>query len=161
MKTANDILLGLAKRHISLLTLLDPSSAFDTIYHNMRLHKVDYLCGISGTYLSLFRSYFTNRRQSVTTATHISSPKELHNGIPQGSVLEPILFVPYMQPLSCLIKRNSLSVHLFVDDIQIETSTLPKNAHSAISSVETCISDVKYWMIENMLQRKDEKNGMS
>ena len=121
----------------------------------MRLHKVDYLCGISGNYLSLFRSYLSNRRQSVTTATHILSPKELHNGVPQVTVLEPILFVPYMQPLSCLIKRHSFIVHLFVDDIQIETSILPKHAHNAISSVETCISDVKYWMIENMLQRKD------
>ena len=67
------------------------------------------------------------------------------------------MFVLYIQPLSNLIKRHSLSVHLFADDIQIETSNHPIHVHSAISSVETCISDVKYWMIENKLQLNDEK----
>ena len=62
-----------------------------------------------------------------------------------------------MQPLSNLIKQQSLSVHLNADDIEIKTSILPPHVHSAISSVETCISDVKYWMIENKLQLNDEK----
>ena len=68
-----------------------------------------------------------------------------------------ILFVLYIQPLSNLIKRHSLSVHLFADDIQIETSILPQHVHSTISSVEIYISDVKYWMIENKLQLNDVK----
>ena len=46
---------------------------------------------------------------------------------------------------------------MFADDIQIKTSILPQHVHSAISSVETCISDVKYWMIEKTLQLNDEK----
>ena len=90
-------------------------------------------------------------------AKHISPKKELHYGVSQGSGLGPILFVIFIQPLSNLIKRHSLSVHLFVDDIQIETSILPQHVHSAISTVETCISDVKYWKIENKLQLNDEK----
>ena len=67
------------------------------------------------------------------------------------------MLVLCIQPLSNLIKRHSLSVHLFVDDIQIETSILPQHVHSAISSVEICIYDVKHWMIENKLQLNDEK----
>ena len=90
-------------------------------------------------------------------ANHILSTKELHCGVPRDSVLGPILFVLYIQPLSNLIKRHSLSVHLFADNTQIETSILPQQVHSAISSVETCNSDVKYWMIENKLQLNDEK----
>ena len=46
---------------------------------------------------------------------------------------------------------------MFADDIQIETSILPQHVHSTISSVEICISNVKYWMIENKLQLNDEK----
>ena len=94
----------------------------------------------SGTCLSCFRSYFTNRRQSVATANRISSTKQLHYGVPQGSN-----------------QTTFLRVHLFADDIQIETSILPQHVHSAISSVETCISDVKHGIIENKLQLNDEK----
>ena len=61
---------------------------------------------------------------------------------------------------SNLIKRHSLSVHLIANNIQIETSILPQHVHSAISSVEICISDVKYWMVENKLQFNDEKRNV-
>ena len=113
--------------------------------------------GISGKCLSWFRSYLSNRRQPVAIANRISPTKELHYGVPQVSVLGPILFVPFIQPLSNLIKRHSLCVHLFADDIQIGASIHPQHVHSAISSVEIYISDVKYWMIENKLQLNDEK----
>ena len=126
LKTANDILLGLDKRHVSLLTLHDLSSAFDAIDYDILLNRLIYLYGISGTCLSWFRSYLSNRRQSVSIASRISSTKELNCGVPQGSVLWPILFVLCIQPLSNLIKRHSLNVHLFADDILIETSILPK-----------------------------------
>ena len=106
--------------------------------------------GISGTCLSWFRSYLSNRRQSFAIAKRISSTKELHHGVPRDCGLGPILFVLYIQPLSNQIKRHSMRVHLLADDIQIETSILPQNVHSAIS-------DVKYWMIENKLQLNDEK----
>ena len=157
LKTTNDILLGLDKRHVSLLTLIDLSSEFYTIDHNILLNRLNYFYGISGTCLSWFRSYLSNRRQSVAIANRIMSTKELHYGVLQGSVLGPILFVHYLQPLSNLIKRHSMSVHLFADDIQIDTSILPQHVHSTISSVEICIFDVKYWMIENKLQLNDEK----
>ena len=78
----------------------------------------------------------------------------------KGSVLGPILFVLYIQPLYNLIKPHSLIVHLFADDIQIETSNHPQHVHSAISSVETCIPDVKYWMIENKLHLNDKKRNV-
>ena len=142
IKTANDILLGLDKGHVPLLTLHDLSSAFDTIDHSILLNRLSYLYGISGTCLSWFCSYLSNKRQSDAIANRISPTKELHNGATQGSVLGPILFVLCIQLLSNLIKRHSLSVHLFADDIHIETSILPQHVHGVISSVETCISDV-------------------
>ena len=157
LKTAKDILLDLDKRHVSLLILLVLSTAIYRIDHSILLSSVDYLYGISGTCLSWFRSYLSNRKQSVAIANLISSTKELHYGVPQGSVLGPILFVLYKQPLSNLIKRHSLNAHLFADDIQIETSIIHQHVPSAIFSVEICIADVKYWMIENKLHLNDEK----
>ena len=121
--------------------------------------RLIYLYGIYRTCLSWFRSYLSSRRQSVAIACCISSTKELYYIVPQGSVLGPICsFSTYIQPHSNLIKRHSLSVHLFADDLQIKHSILSQHVHSAISSVEIRISDVKYWMIENKLQLNDEKN---
>ena len=80
LKTANDILLSLDKRDVSSLPLLDLSSAFYTIDHNILFDWLHYLYGISGTCLSWFRSYLSNRRQSVAIASRISSTKELHYG---------------------------------------------------------------------------------
>ena len=58
-------------------------------------------------------------------------------------MLGTILLVLCIQPLSNLIKPHSLSVHLFADDIQIETSILPQHVRSVIYSVEICISDIE------------------
>ena len=69
-KTANDIPLGHEKRHVSLLTLLDLSSAIETIDLDIVLNRLIYLYEFSDTYLSLFLSYLSNRRQSVAIAKH-------------------------------------------------------------------------------------------
>ena len=109
-----DIFIGLDKRQVYLLTLLDLSSAFDPIDHDILLNRLNYLYGISGTCLLWFHSYSSNRRHSVAIANRIS-PKKLHYGVPHSSVLGPILFVLCIRPLSNLIKRHSLNVHLFAD----------------------------------------------
>ena len=80
------IILGLDKGHVSLSTLLDLSSASYTIDHSILLSRLNYLYGISGICLSWFRSYLLNRRHSVAIANRISPTKELHYGVPQGSV---------------------------------------------------------------------------
>ena len=66
------------------------------------------------------------------------------------------MFILCIQPLSNLTKWHFLSVHLFADDIQIKASILPQHVHGTISSVETCILDVKNWIIENKLQLNNE-----
>ena len=105
--TANDILLGLDKRHVSLISLLDLSSALDTIDRSILLNRLNCLNRISVTCISWFSSYLSNRRQSVTIVNHISPTNELNYCAPQGSDLGPMLFVLFIQPLSNLIKRHS------------------------------------------------------
>ena len=75
LRTANGILLGLDKRHVSLLTLLDLSSAFYAIGHNILLCSLNYLYGISGTCLLWFRSYLLSRRQSLGLLTTVCHQK--------------------------------------------------------------------------------------
>ena len=103
LKITNDFLLALDSGNISLLTLLDLSAAFDTTDHFILLNRLQHMYGISGTALSWFSSYLTNRTQSVIVDDHISQVSSLSYGVPQGSVLGPILFILYTKPLSDLI----------------------------------------------------------
>ena len=108
-------------------------------------------------HVSWFRSYLLNRRQSVAIANRISPTKELHYGIPHGTVLGAILFVLCIQPLFSLIKQHSLNVHLFADDIQFKTSISLQHVHCAISSFGNMHFYVKNLMIENKSQLSDDK----
>ena len=81
--------------HLTVVTLLDLSAAFDTIDHKILHQRLEHLSGISGTSLNWFRSYLSNRTQTVTINSRLSQPTSLNFGVPQGSVLGPILFILY------------------------------------------------------------------
>ncbi|WP_419612594.1 reverse transcriptase domain-containing protein, partial [Thiolapillus sp.] len=77
--------------------------------------------------------------------------------MPQGSVLGPILFILYTKPLSDLIQCHSIESQSFADDTQLQVSVPPSNIQSAISSLETCLSDIQTWMLENKLKLNNDK----
>ena len=83
-----------------ILTLLDQSAAFDTIDHKIRLTYLENTFGILDLALSFLRSYLQDRTHVVTVNEINSSPSPLACWVPQGSVLGPLLFILYTQPLS-------------------------------------------------------------
>ena len=123
--------------------------------------------GISGTALSWFSSDLTNRAQSDIVDDHISQVSSLSHGVPQGSVLGPVLFILYTKPLSDLIQCYSIECQTLADDTQLQVSVPPSNIQSAISSLETCLyrtfnletclSDIQTWMLENKLKLNNDK----
>ena len=121
----NDILHALISGDVTVVTLLDLSAAFDTIDHNIICQRLKHLYGISGTPLSWFKSYLSNRTHIVTINNKISQPTLLNFGVPQGSVLGPILFILYPKPLITLIRRHSISNQSFADDTQLHDSCRP------------------------------------
>ena len=115
-------------RQVSLLTLLDQSAAFDTIDHNILLNRLSYFFGISGTSCTVFKwfiSYLTNKTQSVSVGDLSSSPLPLKYGVPQGSVLGPILFTLCSQPVSDKIREHNISYQKFADDTQLHKASQP------------------------------------
>lgn len=104
----------------TLSVLLDLSKAFDTIDHNILLYKLKYY-GVRGTALKWFQSYLFNRRQFVCFNGTKSDVKEITFGVPQGSVLGPILFLVYMNDLpNCLSYTKAI---LFADDTTLYASS--------------------------------------
>ena len=160
LKIVNDLLAALDVSHISLLSLLDLSTAFDIIDHSILLSRLHHTFGISGTALSWFQTYLSDRTQVVSVNGASSTPAALNFGVPQGSVLGPILFVLYTHPISEIVSYHSLSHHNFSDDNQLYKSGNITQLPEIIYSTQSCISDVKAWMTNNQLQLNSDKTEM-
>ena len=122
LRIVNDILSSLDNDNISVLLLLDLSAAFDTLDHQILLSRLNSAFGIQSTALQWFHSYLSDRYQSTSVNNSSSSPSQLMYGVPQGSVLGPILFVLYTTPLSNTIANHSVNHQLFADDTQLQKS---------------------------------------
>ncbi len=160
LRVQNDILTDIDKKKVSLLVLLDLSAAFDTIDHEILLDRLNKYYGIEGNALKWFRSFLTNRSQSVIIDDEISEPKSLKYGVPQGSVLGPLLFTAYMAPLKDVIMKHGLRYHCYADDTQIYISFSPnseEDENRAIATLEDAIKDIKVFMVSNKLKLNDEK----
>ena len=96
---------GADDRKVNLLVLLDLSAAFDTIDHNILIKRFECSFGVKGTALKWFASYLKNRTQSVKVSGFQSEKGFLQFGVPQGSVLGPVLFTTYTQPLVYIMRK--------------------------------------------------------
>ena len=106
----------------SLLALLDLSAAFDTIDHTILLERLEAVAGIRGAALAWLRSYLHGRTQSVIINGVRSTTVDLSTGVPQGSVLGPLLFLVYAIPLRSVIGRHPGVRHQgYADDRQLYT----------------------------------------
>ena len=121
LRIVNDILSALDNDSISVLLLLDLSAAFDTLDHQI-LSRLNSVFGIQSTAPQWFHSYLSDRYQSISVNNSSSSPSQLMYGVPQGSLLGPILFVLYTTPLSDIIANHSVNHQLFADDTQLQKS---------------------------------------
>jgi hypothetical protein len=152
----NDILCALGERKAVLLVLLDLSAAFDTVDHELIIGIIRSI-GICGTALDWFISYLSDRRQFVKVGEHESSSEAVPAGVPQGSVLGPILFTIYTSSLGKLLRSLDMSYHLYADDTQIYIAFEPKSYALSIQRLEECIKKVQEWMFVNCLKMNKEK----
>jgi hypothetical protein len=153
----DDLLTQTDSGQLSLLTLLDLSAAFDTIDHSILLKRLENTFGITNSALSWFQSYLSERFQQVSVNNTLSDPVLLSCGVPQGSVLGPVLFTLYTSPLSHIIQKHQVKHHFYADDTQLQNSAIPENISSLLQSTSNCFSDIQNWMTCNKLQLNADK----
>ena len=157
LRVHNDIRTALDNKKCVLLILLDLSAAFDTINHSTLLSRLSSVIGISGKALEWFASYLRNRFQSILIDGVESSVWQLLFGVPQGSVLGPILFIIYTSPLGKILRDLGISYHFYADDSQLYISFDISEADTAVQKIEDAIEIIRKWMAENFLCLNDDK----
>ena len=157
VKVLMDILRALDAGDLTMLTLLDLSAAFDTVDHAILLRRLEVSYGIRSTSLGWFASYLDSRFQYVRCGLSKSTPTTVLCGVPQSSVLGPILFLLYTADIIRLIESHRLHPHVFADDTQIYGSCRPAAADQLQQRISTCIDDVALWMRSNRLQLNTAK----
>jgi hypothetical protein len=160
LKVHNDILLSIDKKQVVCLILLDLSAAFDTVNHAILLHRLEHRFGVTNDALSWFKSYLSDRQQAVVIEGQQSDPFPMSCGIPQGSVLGPVLFSLYTAPLGDVVRKYGVDFHLYADDTQIYMALEP-GSHSSqtvlLSTLQACIHDIAIWMHINKLKLNNDK----
>ena len=120
---------------------MDQSAAFNTIDHDTLLDSLSSWFGVSGLVLDW-----------------LSDAKKLLYGVPQGSVLGPILFSRYTTPLSKVIQNHpGISFQFYTDDTQLYVHLTHKNATLALDKLSRCLEDVKKWLSTNKLKLNPDK----
>ena len=147
----SDLLSGLNNNRGTILVLLDMSSAFDTLDHNVLIHILSAI-GITGIALNWFTSYITNRFSSVRSNTNSSPSRPITHGIFHGSVLGPLLFNIYLLPMfDIFTDYPDISFHTYADDLQLylNCTQSPTYAPDRLSS---CIKSLHQWLTSNSLK---------
>ena len=152
LRVITDVLRAADQGQVTLLCMLDLSAAFDTVDHEILIDRLQQSFGIHGQVLSWIKSFLSGRTQSVSMGGQHSTISTLVCGVPQGSVLGPILFL-----ISTIALRYGVGVHSYADDIQLYFHADPMMLDNSMRQLIACVDDISQWMSANRLKLNVDK----
>ena len=162
IKITNDLLIASDNNTATVLLLLDLSAAFDTVHIDKLLNILFSEIGIRGTALSWFKSYLHGRTQKVKIGNSFSEEIIIEFGVPQGSVLGPVLFNIYIRSFYQFVRLNtSFDVQGYADDHQLYSSFSMNNQRFMLGdNILDALNMVKYWMDNFYLKLNEDKTNI-
>lgn len=155
LKVFDDIGIVLDNGKPVILVLLDYSKAFDTISHKIMCRKLRQNFNFSNHATALIESYLRGRMQAVYSNGMFSTLIPISSGVPQGSILGPILFSLYINDLPNVLKY--CKIHLFADDVQLYFDSSGTSASDIAEKINADLARVHEWSSRNMLTVNIEK----
>ena len=154
LKIISDLLMAVDRGQVTILGLLDLSSAFDTVDHIILIDRLRRSFGTHVIALSWIESFISNRTQTVGFSGSFSSTSPVTCGVPQGSVLDPVLFLLYVLAIA---RRHGIGVHSYADDTQLYLHDPADLCVARASAVVSCIGELDRWMCSNRLKLNTDK----
>ena len=163
VRMSDDIIKEIQADNIVVVVLLDLSAAFDTIDHRILLEKLLNDYNIKNDAHKWFKSYLESRSFSVKVKDISSTFLCLLFGVPQGSLLGPILFILYIKHLQVIAAKYGLNIKLYADDSQLYISfhpMRPSQFHDVTERINRCLAEIKAWMVRNFMKLNESKTEL-
>ena len=157
----NDLVRAADADHVTALVLLDLSSAFDTVDHHILLSVLQQRFGVHGLVMDWFRSYFSDRQQTLAFGGKNSATSRMSCSVPQGSVLGPLEFIAYTEDVIRIFERHNINHHLYADDKQIYADAPLSGINDVRNRLHVCTDDVRCWCASRRLQLNDGKTELA
>lgn len=152
----DEIRKGLDSKELTFLTLLDFSKAFDTVNHSLLCAKLINHFSFSSQSAKLIHSYLVGRQQSVVVNGRMSKFLPMAHGVPQGSILGPVLFSLYVNELPNVVKY--CSVHMYADDVQLFIKSPLDSIELAAVKMNDDLQNILTWAQANNLHLNPSKS---
>lgn len=149
LDVSEDIRSRLDDREIAFLVLLDHSKAFDCVNHGLLTLKLEKMFNFSQTAVRLISSYLSGRSQAVSHQGLLSERKLVPRGVPQGSILGPLLYSMYSNDLPTQLRH--CKIQMYADDVQLYTSCKESEIDSCIGNINTDLASIQNWATSNGL----------
>ena len=146
LDATNEWYLNIDKGMTNLAVFLDLAKAFDTVSHHILLKKLN-MYGIKGRTHDWFSSYLSNRMQQCTVEGCFSKPLPLSCGVPQGSILGPLLFIIYINDLPFSLSNSK--PRMYADDTILSASAV--SSTELFSKMNTDLINIRNWLLANKL----------
>jgi len=158
LATLNDIYRAIDEGYSTVLVALDISAAFDTIEHQILINRLRDGFGIDGLVLSWIESYLHGRQNWVKVGPAQSPPVPCDCGVPQGSVLGPLLFTAFISPIARVADRHNISQRQYADDTQVFMKFTNASVAAQVDNMQACLAELCQWFLSNGLAINPDKS---